>query len=198
MSDDLAAQVRWLHDRELIRDLPQIYAYGIDTRDFDVVASVFHPDCVVAGTLRTEAIERYLKFLEPGVCQYHATMHFMGNQYVRVEGESGHVETYAVAYHIEADDFTSLCTSWRMTLQEVRKSTRYRCYLEFLEDSTHSETMEVKDIADTVVRTESLGFDDLFLPDVRRDLFNEKNSRGSAGAFEEMFLFPSLSSEKNP
>ncbi len=104
MSDDLAAQVRWLRDRELIRELPQIYAYGIDTRDFDVVASVFQPDCVVSGTLRTDAIAPYLKLLEPGVRQYHATMHFMGNQYVRVDGDSGHVETYAVAYHIEADD----------------------------------------------------------------------------------------------
>ncbi len=104
MSDDLTSQVRWLRDRELIRELPQLYAYGIDTRDFDVVASVFHSDCVVSGTMRTAGIERYLKLLEPGVRQYHATMHFMGNQYLRVEGDAGHVETYAVAYHIEADD----------------------------------------------------------------------------------------------
>ncbi len=104
MSDDLATQVRWLHDRELIRDLPKIYAYGVDTRDFDLVASVFHPECVVTGTQRTEAIDRYLKLLEPGVRQYHATLHFMGNQYVRVDGDGGHVETYAVAYHMEAED----------------------------------------------------------------------------------------------
>ena len=97
MSDDLASQLRWLRDRELIRELPQLYAYGIDTRDFDIVASVFHSDCVVSGTMRTEGIERYLKLLEPGVRQYHATMHFMGNQYLRVEGDAGHVETYAVA-----------------------------------------------------------------------------------------------------
>ncbi len=104
MTEDLASQIRWLRDRELIRELPQIYAYGIDTRDFDLVASVFHKDCRVSGTLRTDAIAPYLKLLEPGVRQYPATMHFMGNQYVRVDGDSGHVETYAVAYHIEADD----------------------------------------------------------------------------------------------
>ena len=35
---------------------------------------------------------------------YDATLHFMGNQYVQVDGDLGHVETYAVAYHIEAED----------------------------------------------------------------------------------------------
>ena len=101
---DLEAQVRWLRDRELIRELPQRYAYGIDTGDWALVASVFREDCHVSGTLRTAPIAEYLEHLEPGVAQYRATLHFMGNQYVTVEGDAGRVETYAVAYHIEADD----------------------------------------------------------------------------------------------
>jgi hypothetical protein len=100
---DLEQTVRWLRDRELIRDLPLRYAYGIDTDDWKLVASVFHPDCRVRGTLREDAIGPYLQALEPGVKQYHATLHFMGNQYVSVDGDRGHVETYAVAYHIEPD-----------------------------------------------------------------------------------------------
>ena len=99
----LLAETRWLKDREQIKELPYLYALGIDTRDFDQVASVFHPDCEVQGTLHNAPIREYLTLLEPGVRQYPATMHFMGNQYVRVDGDSGHVETYAVAYHMEAD-----------------------------------------------------------------------------------------------
>ena len=102
--EDLAANVRWLRDRELIRELPQRYALGIDTDDWKEVAGVFHPECRVEGTLQSAAIGEYLEALEPGVKQYHATLHFMGNQYVRVEGERGHVETYAVAYHLEAEN----------------------------------------------------------------------------------------------
>ncbi len=101
---DLETQVRWLRDRELIRELPQKYALGIDTDDWPLVASVFHPDARVKGTMREAPIDAYLEALEPGVKQYHATLHFMGNQYVQVDGDRGHVETYAVAYHIEADD----------------------------------------------------------------------------------------------
>jgi hypothetical protein len=101
---DLEANVRWLRDRELIKELPQRYAYGIDTRDFALVRSVFHPDCHVEGTLEGGALEPYLEGIEEGLTQWVATMHFMGNQYVRIEGDTGHVETWAVAYQMEADD----------------------------------------------------------------------------------------------
>ena len=104
---DDADTMRWLRDRELIKDLPLRYAHGIDTDDWEKVASVFHPECRVEGTMQTNDIRPYLEALEPGVKQYHATLHFMGNQYVRPgtqdEPDRGHVETYAVAYHIEPE-----------------------------------------------------------------------------------------------
>ena len=42
---DVERTVRWLRDRELIKQLPQRYAHGLDTRDFDESRAVFHPDC---------------------------------------------------------------------------------------------------------------------------------------------------------
>lgn len=102
--DDLASTVRWLRDVELIRALPQRYAYGIDTRDFELVRSVFHPDCTVSGTLEEGSIGPYLEGIAEGLEQWHATMHFMGNQYVTIDGDKGHVETWAYAWHLEADD----------------------------------------------------------------------------------------------
>ena len=101
-----AATLRWLRDRELIGDLPQRYAHGIDTDDWEEVASVFHSECEVEGTLRTAPIRSYLEALEPGVKQYEATLHFMGNQYFELplggEPDRARVETYAVAHHLEA------------------------------------------------------------------------------------------------
>jgi hypothetical protein len=101
---DLEANVRWLRDIELIKQLAQRYAYGVDTMDFALVRSVFHPDCVVSGTLEGGRLESYLEGIEAGLTQWHATMHFMGNQYVSVDGDRGQMETWAVAYHMEADD----------------------------------------------------------------------------------------------
>jgi hypothetical protein len=101
---DLERTVRWLRDRELIKQLPQRYAHGLDTRDFDASRRVFHDDCYVKGSINEAPIDSYFAALIPGVQAYEATMHFMGNQYVDLDegADEGTVETYAVAYHIEA------------------------------------------------------------------------------------------------
>lgn len=100
---DLARTVAWLRDRALIADLPRRYARGLDLRDFDAARAVFRDDCTVQGTLQEAPIDAYWAGLTPGVAAYEATMHFMGNQYVVLEpgADVGHVETYAVAHHLE-------------------------------------------------------------------------------------------------
>lgn len=105
---DLAAlerTVRWLKDVELIKSVPQRYAHGLDTRDFPASRAMFRDDCFVEGSINTAPIDEYWAPLIAGVAKYHATMHFMGNQFVTLEegADEGFVETYAVAYHIEAD-----------------------------------------------------------------------------------------------
>lgn len=102
-ADDLAGTVKWLRDRELIKGLYERYAYGVDSRNFDLVRSVFHPDCVVAGTLESGSLADYLDGIEQSLHQWDATMHFVGNQYVELNGDVGFVESWVVGYHMEAD-----------------------------------------------------------------------------------------------
>ena len=101
---DLARTVQWLRDKALVEALPQRYAHGLDTRDFDRARAVFRDDCTVKGSLVEAPIDPYWASLIPGVRAYEATMHFMGNQYAELEpgADTGFVETYAVAYHMEA------------------------------------------------------------------------------------------------
>ncbi|MBW2270969.1 MAG: nuclear transport factor 2 family protein [Deltaproteobacteria bacterium] len=101
---DLEANVRWLRDREQIKNLYRRYAFGVDSIDFDLVRSVFHPECVVVGTLEEGSLDDYLEGIEAGLHQWDATMHFMGNQYIEVDGDRGRVETWVVGYHMEAQD----------------------------------------------------------------------------------------------
>ncbi len=102
----IESTVQWLKDRELIKDLPQRYARGIDRIDFDLVRSNFHPDCVVHGTVVSGPLDPYLDWTEKELAKFEATLHVMGNQYVDlVEGaDEGHVETYAVAYHMQPEE----------------------------------------------------------------------------------------------
>ena len=99
---DLERTVLWLRDRELVKDLYARYAYGVDSVDMDLVRSVFHPECVVVGTMEEGSLDDYLEGLEEGLLMYDATMHFRGNQYVELDGDHAFVETWVVAHHMEA------------------------------------------------------------------------------------------------
>jgi SnoaL-like domain len=131
---DLEATVRWLRDRELIKDLYARYAYGVDSVDMELVRSVFDPDCVCVGTMEEGTLDDYLEGLELGLLMYDATMHFRGNQYIEIEGDRGFVETWVVGYHMEApgspidnlalglryqDDVVRIGDDWRIIRRET-------------------------------------------------------------------------------
>ena len=96
---DLEAMVQELKDRDEIARLIRTYAHGVDRRDWDLVRSCFSDDAEAQGSRSTGPIEPYLAALRPGVEFYPTTMHFMGNQLVELDGDTAHIETYAVAYH---------------------------------------------------------------------------------------------------
>ena len=101
---DHAATVRWLRDREVIKNLYRRYAYGVDSIDFDLVRTVFHPDCVCVGTAEQGNLDDYLDGMEEALHAWDATMHFVGNQYVEIDGDRGYVERWADAYHMTPAD----------------------------------------------------------------------------------------------
>lgn len=103
-ADDPTALLRWLRDRAVLEDLYSRYAYGVDSVDLDLVRSVFHPDCVVVGTMEEGSLDDYLDGLEAGLLMYAATMHFRGNQYIEIDGDRAFVETWVIGYHMEAPD----------------------------------------------------------------------------------------------
>ncbi len=103
-TDDPEVLLRWLRDRAVLEDLYSRYAYGVDSVDMDLVRSVFHPDCVVVGTMEEGSLEDYLDGLEAGLLMYAATMHFKGNQYIEIDGDRAFVETWVIGYHREAAD----------------------------------------------------------------------------------------------
>jgi hypothetical protein len=92
-------ELRALLDRRAVQDVPLTYARGIDRRDWDLVRGCFTEDCTIDGSRGSGTVDEYLTMLRPGVERYPTTMHFMGNQLATVDGDEGHVETYAVAYH---------------------------------------------------------------------------------------------------
>lgn len=89
MTDDL-------DDRMQISDLLDDYAHGIDTRDFDLVTSLFTPDAQLDYTssggpaaARDEAVA-WLRASLPAVA---LTQHLLTNRRIRVEGDTATVRS---------------------------------------------------------------------------------------------------------
>jgi hypothetical protein len=95
--------VQLLVDREEIHDVVMRYATGVDGRDMEIVRACFAPDLEVegwgGGFDDRDSMITYIS----GVAIFHTTMHMFGNQYIEVDGDTAHVDTYAMLTH-HSDD----------------------------------------------------------------------------------------------
>jgi 3-phenylpropionate/cinnamic acid dioxygenase small subunit len=104
---DDATATRYLLDRVQIEDLAKRYAHAIDGRDWDAVDACFAVDAFVQGTQSSGPYPAYIAGLRVGVESYRTTMHFFGNQRVDIDGDSAHLVTYGIAYHLGSADGTA-------------------------------------------------------------------------------------------
>jgi hypothetical protein len=91
--------VQLLVDREAVHDVMIRYADGVDRRDMEQVRSCFAPDLRVVGWgggfPDREAMITYIS----GVAIFHTTMHMFGNDYIDVDGDTAHIDCYAMLTH---------------------------------------------------------------------------------------------------
>jgi ketosteroid isomerase-like protein len=97
-------QLRGLLDKTQIHDALMRYCRGVDRGDGDLLMSVFHPD----ATLDMGRGPMSAATLAEGIAKMTATgtMHFVGNEYVEVEGDTAYSETYFISYATVADSGT--------------------------------------------------------------------------------------------
>ena len=89
-------QLRALLDRAQIHDTLMRYSRGVDRGDGELVMSCFHQDATLdygRGPMSAAA-------LAEGIAKMTATgaMHFIGNEYVEVDGDTAYGETYFISY----------------------------------------------------------------------------------------------------
>ena len=90
------AELRALLDRAQIHDVLMRYSRGVDRGDGELVVSCFHPEATLdlgRGPMSAAA-------LAEGITNMTATgaMHFIGNEYVEVDGDAAYSETYFISY----------------------------------------------------------------------------------------------------
>ena len=114
-----------LADEIAVRDVVLEYARAVDAMDVEAVARCFTPDCAYEGSLATGTIADALATLRGAFARYTRTMHFMGTQDARVDGDAAEVLTYCTAYHVRLDGrHATVGVRYRDTL--VRTPTGWR------------------------------------------------------------------------
>lgn len=88
--------------KQEIADVVARYARGIDRMDFELVRSCYHPDAYDDHGAMKGDVEEFVASAAAFLPKFEATMHFLGNQLIEVDGDVARAETYAVAYHREA------------------------------------------------------------------------------------------------
>lgn len=93
---ELNAELRTLLDKAQIHDALMRYSRGVDRGDGELILSVFDPDATLdygRGPMSPAA-------LVEGITKMTATgaMHFIGNEYVEVDGDTAYSETYFISY----------------------------------------------------------------------------------------------------
>jgi hypothetical protein len=101
MGEISEAELRTLLDKAQIHDALMRYSRGVDRGDVDLVLSCFHPEATLdygRGPMSAAA-------LAEGIKRMTATgaMHFIGNEYIEVDGDTGFGETYFISYATVTD-----------------------------------------------------------------------------------------------
>ena len=99
-----ASSLQELLDRQALRELMVRYYRAVDRRDWEALKSVFAPDAHLNynnGTFDGQGVERIIEFIKP-VARSRASMHFMGQQSVELQGDSARMETYGIANGVRA------------------------------------------------------------------------------------------------
>ncbi len=90
--------LRWLLDREALRQLMVDYFCGVDDRDFERVAACFTPDVRARYGKLYEGREPLIEFIR-GVRFFHTTLHCMGGQLLELSADEAHMTTAAMLAH---------------------------------------------------------------------------------------------------
>jgi len=94
---DLSEQVQYLTDRLEIDDLLTRYTVALDTRAWDLLATVFTPDATIDYT-SSQGIKgqfpEVAAWLEKALTAFTASQHLLGNRHIQLDGDHGTGRTY--------------------------------------------------------------------------------------------------------
>ena len=127
MTDDLAATVRWLKDRQQIYDLIVREARGRDRHDVELTASCYWPDGFDEHGPHITPAPDYPARANAGHAMFFAaTSHNITNHSCEIDGDTAHCETYVVGGLLSQDEATCKIAPGRYIDRLERRGGEWR------------------------------------------------------------------------
>ena len=127
MTDDLAATIHWLKDRQDIYDLIVREARGRDRQDVELTASCYWPDGFDEhGPSITPAPDYPARANAGHAMFFAATSHNITNQSAEIHGDTATCETYVVGGLLSSDEQTCKIAPGRYIDRLERRNGEWR------------------------------------------------------------------------
>ena len=117
-------ELETLIDKQAIQEVLVRYCRGVDRCDMKMLKSAYWPDATDDhGSFSGNAMA-FAEYLIPALKKMSRTMHFIGNVFIELEGQSARVETYCIAHHLSPGD-VGLTEDGELTEREMIVGGRY-------------------------------------------------------------------------
>jgi SnoaL-like domain len=99
MTSYIETQLKFLLDREAIRDVIMRYCHGADRCDESMLQSVYWPDATDDHGVFSGSASNYIPFLLKTAAQMDQMQHLVGNMLIRNSDNTASCESYFFGYH---------------------------------------------------------------------------------------------------
>jgi ketosteroid isomerase-like protein len=106
-------------DTDQLRNLVQRYARAADERDVDALAALFAPDAAIAGARGEQPVAEWLDAMR-APRTFPQSMHVLGDPLIELDGDTAHLDTYAVVYQLGGEGQGDLTLGIRYLDEAVR------------------------------------------------------------------------------
>lgn len=96
---DRGRALQELLDKQAIHEVLMRYCRGIDRRDLELLLGVFHPDALDEHGIFDGNAQEFARMAMDMLEQFTATSHMIMNEYVQLDDDTAHVESYVLASH---------------------------------------------------------------------------------------------------
>jgi ketosteroid isomerase-like protein len=138
MTTTLSPELQRLIDRQAILDCVYRYCRGLDRHDFELLASVFHPDAMDQHGDFLGPLPDFLKFADEATSIHASSTHNITCHFCEIEGDVAHAESYVLSISRERDGKSAMVLGgryidrfekrngeWRIALRRVVRDFRF-------------------------------------------------------------------------